>query len=215
MTFERPRGTRQRLVALAGLIVIVGVLLAALLAAGVLGNQGGGNGIENVVILDPPRTPGQDALEVGVQVGELAPDFELSDFAGARHRLSDFRGKVVYVNLWATWCGPCRAELPDMQELLERHADQLAIIAVNRREPLERARAFFRDLPRNDGGTGISFTVDGMDPDDTLFSEFRGLGMPVSVIINPQGVVSRIYMGAIRLDTMEAAFAEALAGGSS
>lgn len=215
MTFERPRGTRQRLVALAGLSVIAGVLLVALLAAGLLGNQSGGNAIQSVVILDPPRAPGQDALEVGAQVGKLAPDFELSDFAGARHRLSDFRGKVVYVNIWATWCGPCRAELPDMQELLRRHTDQLAIIAVNRREPLERARAFFQNLPRSDGGVGVSFTVDGMDPDDTLFGEFRGLGMPVSVIIDPQGVVSRVYMGAIRLDTMEAAFAEALAAGPS
>lgn len=215
MTSERPRGTRQRIVALAGLSVIVGVVLAALLAAGILGNQGGGNGIQKVVILDAPRAPGQDALKVGVQVGELAPDFELSDFAGARHRLSDFRGKVVYVNLWATWCGPCRAELPDMQELLERHTDQLAIIAVNRREPLERARAFFQSLPRNDGSVGVGFTVDGMDPDDTLFSEFRGLGMPVSIIIDPEGVVSGVYMGAIRLDTMEVAFAEALAAKDS
>lgn len=215
MTSQRPRGPRQRLFALAGLVVIVGAVVAALLVAGVLGNQGGGKGIRNVVILDPPRSPGQDALQVGAQVGKLAPDFELSDFAGVRHRLSDFRGKVVYVNLWATWCGPCRAELPDMQELLQRHPDQLAIIAVNRREPLERARAFFQDLPRNDGGVGVSFTVDGLDPDDTLFREFRGLGMPVSVIIDPRGVVSRVYMGAIRLDTMEDAFAEALAAGPS
>ncbi len=208
------RSLRERLLALAGLAIIVGAVVAALLAAGLLGNGGGGKGIQNVVIMDPPRSAGQASLEVGPQQGKLAPDFAISDFDGRRYRLSDFRGKAVYVNLWATWCGPCRAELPDMAELLDRHRGELAIIAVNRREPLDRAKSFFASLPRNDGGSGVSFTVNGMDPDDTLFGALRGLGMPVSVFIDPQGVVTRVYNGGIRLETMEEAVAEALAAGS-
>lgn len=204
------RGVRQRLVALGGLVVIVGAVLAVLFAAGVLGSQGGGGGTEPVALLDPPPAPGRPGLEVGPRVGRLAPDFEISDFDGNRYRLSDFRGKVVYVNFWATWCGPCQVEIPDMFELLQRHEGELVIISVNRREPVDRARTFLANIPRLDGGVGVSFTVDGIDPDDTLYRAYRGLGMPVSVFIDPDGVVTRVYNGLITLPQMEEAVAEAL-----
>lgn len=206
---KKGEGIRRRLVALGGLVVIVGGAVAALLAAGLLGNQGGGEGIESVLLLDL-SVDGQPGLDVGPEPRKLAPDFELSAFDGARHRLSDFRGKVVYVNFWATWCIPCQVELPDMEELQAQHDDQLAVIAVNRREPLGRASTYFRNLPRNDGGTGVSFTVNGIDPDDTLYAEYRALGMPASFFIDPNGVVTRVFNGLIRLPQMEEALAEAL-----
>lgn len=208
---SRSKGLTERLIALVGLVVIVGVAVVVLLALGLLGNQGGGEGIADAAILDTPRPPGRADLEVGPAVGKLAPDFEISDYDGTRHRLSDYRGKAVYVNIWATWCAPCQVELPDMVELQERFGDNLAIITVNRRESLDRARDFFEKLTRNDGGTGVSFTVDGMDPDDTLYGEYRGLGMPVSLFIDADGVVTRVYNGLIRLDAMEEAVTEALA----
>lgn len=205
------KGLSERLIALAGLVAIVGVVVAVLLALDLLGNQGGGDGIANAALLDTPRVAGRPDLEAGPEVGKLAPDFEISDYAGERHRLSDFRGKAVYVNIWATWCGPCQVELPDMADLQGRFKNNLAIITVNRREPVDRARSFFEELARNDGGTGVSFAVNGMDPDDTLYGEYRGLGMPVSFFISPDGVITRVYNGLIRLDAMEQAVTEALA----
>ncbi len=199
---------RNRLTALAGLSAIVGVAVALLIAAGLLGNQGGGEGIEDALLLDAPRTA---ALDVGPHEGRLAPDFEISDFNGVRHRLSDFRGKTVFVSFWASWCGPCKRELPDIQQLQERHPDDLVVIAVNRAEPLGRAEGFFEDLTRADGGKGVSFPVNGMDPDDTLYDAYRGLGMPVSVFIDPDGVVTRVHNGLILLEQMEEAVAETLA----
>jgi thiol-disulfide isomerase/thioredoxin len=214
------RDLRQRLIALGGIVVIVGVAVVVLLAAGVLGNQGGGTArtgieIEDVLLLDTQPLPGQPDPGVGPSAGKLAPDFEVSDFDGARHRLSDFRGKVVLVNLWATWCVPCQVELPDQQELLDSHPDDLAIITVNRAEPVGRAQDFFEVLPNNDGGVGVSFTVDGLDPGDTLFNEYRGLGMPMSAFIDANGVVTRVHNGLLRLEQMEEAFAEALQSGSA
>jgi len=200
----------QRLVALAGLVVIVGAVVGILLAAGLLGSQGGGEGVEEVELLDPPRSPVQAELEVGPQVGKLAPDFELSDFDGARHRLSDFRGKAVYLNFWATWCVPCLIELPDIYDLAQRHEGELAVITVNRAQPVGTAREFFRNLPRNDGGIGASFAVNGMDPNDSLYNKYRGLGMPVSVFIDANGVVTKVYNGLLRLSQMEEAVAMAL-----
>lgn len=215
---ERYGGLRRRLVSLAGLVVIVGALMGVLFAAGVLGGQGGGTTesgakIEDVVFLETPPGPVGSDVEVGPEVGKLAPDFELSDFAGARHRLSDFRGKVVYLNFWATWCVPCEVELPDMQELLDRYPDKLAVIAVNRSEPLDRAKAFLENLPRSDGGRGLSFTVNGLDPNDKLFRTFNPLPlptMPLSIFIDPNGVITEVRPGLMRLPEMEEAFTAAL-----
>jgi cytochrome c biogenesis protein CcmG/thiol:disulfide interchange protein DsbE len=205
------RDLKSRLVALAGLVVIVGGAMAILFLAGALGSQGGGEGIEDALVLDPPRGPGQEDLDVLPKEGSLAPDFEISDFDGARHRLSDFRGQPVYVNFWATWCGPCREELPEMQELLDRHEDDLVIIALNRREPLDDAKDFFNnDIEKLNGEPGVSFTVNGMDPDDTLYDEYRGLGMPVSVFVDANGKVVKVFNGRISLEIMEEAVAEAI-----
>ena len=207
---ESGRGISQRLLALGGLVLIVGLVLGGLALAGLVGNQGGGSGIESVALLDTPSAFAQPDLAVAPEKGKLAPDFEISSFDGARHRLSDFRGKPVYINFWATWCLPCQLELPDIQELQRRHGDELVIITVNRRESLDRAERYFSRIPRKDGGTGVSFTVNGIDPDDTLYREYRALGMPVSVFINPQGVVTRVVNGLIVLDQMEKSIAEAI-----
>ncbi len=209
------RDFKSRLLALAGLVVIVGGAMVILFLAGALGSQGGGEGIEDALVLDPPRGPGQEDLDVLPKVGSLAPDFEISDFDGARHRLSDFRGKPVYVNFWATWCIPCQRELPEAQELLDRHEDDLAIITVNTNEPLDRAKAFFANIEKLNGEPGVSFTVDGMDPDDRLYNEYRGLGMPVSVFIDANGKVVKVLTGLIDLETMEEAVADAVASASA
>ena len=206
---------KQRLTALAGLVVIVGAVVGVLAVAGLVGSQGGGQGIDSVKIIDTPQPDGRDDLEVGAEVGKLAPNFEIDDFDGVRHRLGDFRGEVVFVNFWATWCGPCKLEMPDIYKLEQSRGDEVTVISVNRSEPVDRARSFLEDLPRTDGGTGVSFTVNGMDPDDTLFREYRGLGMPTSYFIGRDGVVTRVYTGFITLDVMEQAVNEALASASA
>jgi len=206
---------KQRLTALAGLVVIVGAVVGGLAVAGLVGSQGGGQGIDDVKIIDTPQPDGRDDLEVGAEVGKLAPNFEIDDFDGVRHRLSDFRGEVVFVNFWATWCPPCKLEMPDIYKLEQSRGDEVTVISVNRSEPVDRARSFLEDLPRTDGGTGVSFTVNGMDPDDTLFREYRGLGMPTSYFIGRDGVVTRVYTGFITLDVMEQAVNEALASASA
>jgi thiol-disulfide isomerase/thioredoxin len=60
-------------------------------------------------------------LPVGPEVGQRAPDFQLSDLDGNIHRLSDLRGQRVLLNFWATWCPPCRAEMPAIQEFVDAH----------------------------------------------------------------------------------------------
>src|SRR6266542_6720997 len=156
-----------------------------------------------ISLLEAPSVAAGPGLAVGPEKGQLPPDFEISSFDGRRHRLSDFRGKPVYVNFWATWCLPCGLELPDIQKLQHLHPDDLTVITVNRREPLDRAEDYFRKLPLKDGGAGVDFAVNGLDPDDTLYEKYRALGMPASVFVNPRGVVTRVVNGLILLDQME------------
>ena len=113
---EQPRqhrsGFKRRLYALLGLLAIVGAVLGGLSLAGLLGNQGGGEGILAAELFEPPQPVGITGLDAGVAKGKLAPDFAVSDFSGTRFRLSDFRGKAVVVNFWATWCLFCALEMP-------------------------------------------------------------------------------------------------------
>lgn len=204
---------KKRLIALAGLVLIAGAAVAGLSTVGLLGNRGGGEGISPVTLLD---TPGRsDALTAGPEIGKLAPDFEVSAFDGTRHRLSDYRGKAVFVNLWATWCIFCQLEMPDLYQLENRHPDDVAVISVNRREPIENAISFLENMPLPDGRRGVSFTVNGIDPEDTLYGEYHALGMPASYIIDPNGVIRRTASGPILLPKMEEILAEILAGAAA
>lgn len=208
----------NRLLRALALAAIVGVALGALFATGNLGRQGGGvteSGvrIENARLLETSQPSGMD-LEAGTQPGRLAPDFEVSAFGGNRVKLSAFRGRPVYLNFWATWCGPCQAEMPDIYRLQQERGgpDGLAVISVNRGEPLGRAMEFIESIEREDGGKGVTFTVQALDPDDTLYQAYRGLGMPLSVFIDRNGVVTRVYNGLMTLSDMEEAWVGAAEG---
>jgi|GEM_PF-756736 len=212
----------KRLIALAGLTVIVGGVLAVLFATGLLGNQGGGTtesgvSIQNAVLLEPPPPPGVSDYEVGPKKGQLAPDFEVSRLEdGSRVSLSDFRGRPVLINFWATWCPFCIFEMPDMQELLNRHPE-LVIMAIDRPEPLEKARDYLAGIERLDGSKGVNFTVNAQDPSDVVIAEYHPFFatrpdiLPVSVFVDANGFVTLVQIGPWRLAQMEEALALTLA----
>lgn len=140
--------------------------------------------------------PGEDSI---------APDFEISDLGGSRHRLSDFRGTPVYVNFWTTWSVPSRTELPAINELLRRHGNELVVIAVNRAESAWLAAKFLDDFE-------VDFTVDGLDPEDTLYELYGGFGMPYSVFIDVEGQIARMFNGPVDEEAMALAYEESLSG---
>ncbi|SDQ58180.1 Peroxiredoxin [Virgibacillus subterraneus] len=73
------------------------------------------------------KAPGQ----TGIKPGKMAPDFELQTLSGDTFKLSDLRGKKVILNFWASWCNPCKKEMPEMQKFYEEHKDEVEVVAVN------------------------------------------------------------------------------------
>ena len=91
-------------------------------------------------------------IKKGTLVGQAAPDFTLKDLNGNRVGLSDFKGKVVVLNFWATWCGPCREEIPHMDALYQKYKDQgLAVIGINAERNHEKVAEFAKAI--------VSYTI--------------------------------------------------------
>lgn len=127
----------------------------------------------------------------------LAPDFTLEDLSGKRLSLKSLRGKVIFLNFWATWCVPCRQEMPTMEKLhRERKKDGLEVVAVNYRESKEEVRKFIGEL-------GLTFTV-LLDKDGKVSEEYGIWSLPLSYFIARRGVFAGKVIGYRKWDTPEA-----------
>jgi len=110
----------------------------------------------------------------------LAPDFTLADLNGRRVRLEDLRGKVVFLNFWATWCPPCVLEMPTMEELHREFGGKgLVILAVNFREGPEQVKAFLKEHQ-------LTFTT-LLDPKGKVFELYQAWSLPTTTIVNKRG----------------------------
>lgn len=111
-----------------------------------------------------------------------APDFNLADMDGARHRLSDYRGKVVIINFWATWCPPCREEMPSMQRAwgqLEREG--VVMLAVNVGEDEDTIFTFTANYP-------VDFPL-LLDSDSAVIQSWPVRGLPTTFVIDTKGAI--------------------------
>lgn len=127
-----------------------------------------------------------------VQTGDIAPDFTLKDIDDNIVSLADFRGQPVIVNFWATWCAPCRIEMPEFEEAFHAHADDnLVILALNQDEEVDAVRDFFVDE------LNLSFTA-LLDQNNLVNGDYTALGaLPTTYFINEEGIVTVIHRGPI------------------
>ena len=134
-------------------------------------------------------------------VGKTAPDFALTDLNDKPQRLSDFRGKVVFLNFWATWCKPCREEMPSMEVLHKNfEKDGLVILAVS----IDRVTTT-KDIPPFIKGMNLTFPV-LIDSWGLTDKPYKRMGVPETFIIDQQGVIREIIIGPrdwTRLDSLQ------------
>ena len=135
--------------------------------------------------------------------GRPAPVITLRDDLGRSVSLRQFRGSIVVMNLWASWCPPCRAEMPDLQKLADTYGPRgIAVVGINEGESPQRARAFA-------GSLRIRFPI-WIDSSEQYGRTYTALGLPTTVIVDRQGIVVRGFDGALTLDQMRAAVAAAM-----
>jgi peroxiredoxin len=131
------------------------------------------------------------------EIGKLAPDFELQDTNGRIWHLSALRGQVVFVNFWATWCPPCREEMPSMQKLYKSMSpDSFKMLTI---------------LTNDDPNLATNFAAKGgfdfpilLDPDSRVGQAYGITGVPETFIIDKQGFLRQKYLGPRLWDSPEA-----------
>lgn len=138
------------------------------------------------------------------QAAEAAVDFEAKLISGETIKLSDYQGKKVLLNFWATWCGPCVGEMPALQKLSEEYPDDLVVLAVNSGEDEKTVKQF---TDKN----GYTFPV-ALDTELKIGNLYPGVmqGIPYTVIISDEGNVIAESTGAADADTMYEHYKEML-----
>jgi peroxiredoxin len=147
----------------------------------------------DVSTLAPTPTPisveaEQSPVDVSVrpQRGFRAPDFSLLDLHGEQVSLSDFRGQLVLVNFWATWCPPCRDELPVIQAQYEK-SDDLMVLGVNFQEGADEVRSFVTE-------EGLTFPI-LLDKEGRVTMTYRTRGLPTSFLVDAEGIITAVHIG--------------------
>lgn len=138
------------------------------------------------------RLPGDDATPAvsadTPAIGQIAPDFTLRSTDGDTISLSDLRGHVVLVNFWATWCVPCKQELPAIDKVARRYAQQgFAVLGVDDRDQDDDVIAFARQI-------GVSFPL-LLDSKGATAGRYHLVGVPTSFLIDRNGVIRAVHPG--------------------
>lgn len=139
------------------------------------------------------------SLSIGINQGNIAPDFVLNSLDGKSFKLSDFRGQKVIVNMWATWCPPCRAEMPDMQKFYDKYKNEnTTVIAINMttsEKSVDRIPEFLDEF-------GITFPV-LLDKQNSIGEIYQVYALPTSYIIDSQGIIQQKVTGPMNYEMME------------
>ena len=126
-------------------------------------------------------------------VGEPAPDFTLVDLQGKTWTLSDLKGQVVFVNFWATWCPPCREEMPSMERLFNlMPKDKFKMLAILNRDDPALARDFVKKL-------GVTMPILNDQPNE-VGVKYGLTGLPETFIVDKQGILREKFIGPYQWD---------------
>jgi cytochrome c biogenesis protein CcmG/thiol:disulfide interchange protein DsbE len=132
--------------------------------------------------------------------GFRAPDFTLLNPKGEKVSLGDFRGQPVMINFWATWCSPCRDELPEIQAAYENSKD-LMVMGISFQEKASDVEPFVEKK-------GLTFPI-LLDSDGQIAMKYQARGLPTSFFVNPEGIITAVHIGPVTAGDLENYVAQA------
>jgi thiol-disulfide isomerase/thioredoxin len=124
-----------------------------------------------------------------IRVGADAPDFSLTDLNHQTVQLKKLFGKPIILNFWATWCGPCRIEMPMLESFYQDHIEEIELIAINMQEKEQPVQIFANEY-------GLDFPL-LLDQDAEVSTLYRIHGLPTSIILSAEGKISAVHIGVI------------------
>lgn len=143
----------------------------------------------------PAELSGSSGLTEAPIAGYIAPDFTLETIQGEELSLSDLRGQPVVLNFWASWCPPCRVEVPHFQAASVKFNGQAAIVGIDQGEPLSVVADFGALM-------GVSYPL-LLDQDSTVNRQYGVAALPTTVFVGSDGVVRDVYTGIINQAVLE------------
>jgi peroxiredoxin len=162
----RRKAQVQSIAIIGGLIVIIGAVLAL------------------------SFSPVPNASVGPAKIGQPIADFTLTDINGVAHKMSDYKGRPVLINAWATWCPPCRAEMPDLHAFyLEHQAEGFELLVINSGESQPVVTSFIQQM-------GFTFPALA-DPGKTVLNGLGINGLPTSILVGRDGTVKYIHVGGL------------------
>jgi thiol-disulfide isomerase/thioredoxin len=151
---------------------------------------------EPVAATSPGGSPGEP--EDAAAAGKPAKlDFTLKDMHGVDVRLDSFKGKVILINFWATWCGPCKAEIPSLVELQDKYTDDLVVLGFSVDDTAEKMKPYAEEYKVN----YPLLVGNGREDVQNAFGPL--LGIPVSVIIGRDGIIAKKHTGIGTIEQFE------------
>lgn len=165
-----------------------------------------GSGVWALVLLGWGMLGASPSVPGSVAGGGPAPDFTLPSFEGESVTLSDLRGQVVVLNFWASWCPPCRQEMPAFQRVWEQVQDRgVVFLGINIQDDPEKARAFLREV-------GVTYT-NLLDPPGQVAALYNVLGIPSTFVVGRDGTLRRWKVGVLSEKALLAMVEDAMRGG--
>lgn len=145
-------------------------------------------GLRKILLVAALAVLAQGGIAASDLTGQSAPDFALKSATGENLRLSEYRGDVVMINFWATWCGPCRKEMPLLEQIQKKYAPLgFTMLGVNVEEDTTMMEAFLKDVP-------VTFPI-LLDPANGVSKLYDVAAMPSTVIVDRKGNVRYLHQG--------------------